>query len=93
MTLVGSEGGEMARGREELLAFLRRVLPAAGGYSWEWENMIIDGTDAVAWVFAEGHARAGAGPGVKRIPYRVSVVLEKRAGHWKWRLFHGSEPA
>ena len=91
VTLIGSEGGETARGREEIGALLGRVLPAAGGYSWEWEEMIVDGTDSVAWVFAEGYARAGSGAG--RIPYRASVVLEQQAGQWKWRLFHGSEPA
>ncbi len=92
VTLVGSESGEIARGREELRAFLDRVLAAAGGYSWEWENMIFDGTDSVAWVFAEGYAQAGAGPNAVRVPYRATVVLEQRAGQWKWRLFHGSEP-
>jgi len=93
VTLVGSEPGEMARGRAELEKFSRRILPASGGYSWEWEQMIVDGAGPVAWVFAEGHAQVGTGADAKRVPYRVSVVLERRDGEWKWRLFHGSEPA
>ena len=91
--LVGSEAGEMARGRDAMEAFLRRVLRAAGGYSWAWDWRTVSHAGSVAWIFAEGTARAGGGPEAVSIPYRVSIVLEMQGDIWRWRLFHGSEPA
>ncbi len=92
VTLVGSGADEMARGREQLRDFLQHVLADAGGISWEWDDMIIDGTGSAAWVLAEGNVHVGSGTDTPRIPYRLSLVLENTDTGWKFRLFHGAEP-
>lgn len=35
----------------------------------------------------------GANAGrVSKRPYRFSIAMVKKAGHWKWELFHGAVP-
>ena len=46
----------------------------------------------VAWLYAEGHVVISRDASEHRSPYRLTGVLERRAGTWRWRLFHGSEP-
>ena len=47
----------------------------------------------VAWLFASGEVVVTDHGADTRVPYRLTGVLERRNGAWKWRQFHGSEPA
>lgn len=86
--LVGSESGEIARGREQLRTHIARIfaLPDALAFSWREVEVAVHGP--IAWLHAEGEALLGE----QRRPYRLTGVFELQAGVWKWKLFHGSEP-
>ena len=90
--LVGSEEREIARGRgeiESLIAWLF-ALPERLRWDWRHRDVCVDGD--IAWVFADGKIVIASGDEEKRIPYRLSGVLQRTSGRWRWRQFHGSEP-
>jgi ketosteroid isomerase-like protein len=88
-TLIGSSLGEIARGPQELRGFLEELFANPGTISWEWDDVSVSCAGEVAWLWLEG---ALVLDGVSARAYRISGVLERRAGRWLWALFHGSEP-
>jgi ketosteroid isomerase-like protein len=90
--LVGSEPGEIARGRAAIAALFAGIFKSGRSVWWEWDSVEAKRSAASIWLFAEGDAvLAGAGR-EDRLPYRLSGVLVERQGAWSWQLFHGSEP-
>jgi len=90
--LVGSEVGEVADTRAGLAAFLEKIYAQPMRVRWEWKTQRVASAGDVAWIFAEGELLAQASKDTIRRPYRMSGVLERHDGRWRWRLFHGSEP-
>ncbi len=91
--LLGSEAGEVAMGRGELLRFFTRIYSRPVRYSWVWRRRTVSCIGDIAWVFAEGEIVVRGVEGEKRGPFRLTGVLEKREGRWLLAQFHGSEPA
>jgi uncharacterized membrane protein/ketosteroid isomerase-like protein len=91
--LLGSEAGEVAIGRDQLAAFFDRLFALPVQLSWEWKERRISSEGDVAWVFADGSVVLTSPSGEMRAPYRMTGVLQRTAGQWRWRQFHGSEPA
>jgi ketosteroid isomerase-like protein len=89
-TLIGSSAGEVASGPIELRAFLEELFASGPAYSWEWQDVNVSASGDVAWLNTEGRLVVD---GVAGQPYRITGVLERRAGRWVWMLFHGSEPS
>lgn len=90
--LVGSDAGEVARGPTELAAFFRRIFDRVETFGWQWERIDVHGVGLVAWLYAEGHVVVRGSTEV-RLPYRLTAVFERIGDTWKWRHFHGAEPA
>jgi ketosteroid isomerase-like protein len=90
--LIGSESGEIARGKQELEAFFTRIFAREASYSWEWEGIEVSQAGDLAWLFADGWAVLSTADGQRRAPYRITGVLERHGERWLWRQFHGSEP-
>jgi len=88
-TILGSSIGEIARGPIEMRPFLERLFAGPQTIAWEWDDVSISARDDVAWLWLEG---ALVLDGRSDRAYRISGVLERRAGRWLWSLFHGSEP-
>jgi ketosteroid isomerase-like protein len=88
-TVVGSSMGEVARGPLELRALFERLFDGPA-VRWEWDVVQTSCAGDVAWLVAEA-ALVVEGAGAR--PYRITGVLERRAGRWLWTLFHGSEPS
>jgi ketosteroid isomerase-like protein len=88
--IIGSSGGEIARGPIEMRPFLEQVFARPEAVSWEWDDVNVSASGDVAWLWLEG---AYTLDGVSQAPYRISGVLERRQGRWLWTLFHGSEPS
>lgn len=86
--LVGSEAGEIAKGRRQLEAFFVRVFAREDAFSWVWDRVEVSDVGDVAWFLAEGHVVIGS----HAAPYRVSGVLRRVGGRWLWSQYHGSEP-
>lgn len=90
--LVGSESGEIAKGRQHLEAFFARIFAREVTFSWEWERIEASQAGDLAWFFAEGWVVLSSLQGQRKSPYRVSGVLERHGERWLWRQYHGSEP-
>jgi hypothetical protein len=90
--LVGSEDGEIARGRGEIGALIAGLFDLPVRLRWEWHRRDVSVARDIAWVFADGEAVVASEGEEKRRPYRLSGVLQRISGHWRWRQFHGSEP-
>jgi ketosteroid isomerase-like protein len=91
--LVGSEIGEVARGRDGLETHFRKIYERTETLAFDWREVEVSVHGHVAWLHAEGHAVVRGAAGEQRRAYRLTGVLELHHGQWKWRLFHGSEPA
>jgi len=91
--LVGSESGEVARGREGIRRSLEELFERPEAYSFVWKSPDVSVAGELAWVFAEGSVLIlGDDGATDRLPYRMSGVLELVAGRWLWRMLVGSEP-
>lgn len=91
--LVGSLPDDRARGHHELEAHFRKYFEQAETITYAWREVEVSVRGAVAWLHAEGEVVRHGPDGDRRKPYRLTGVLEQHGGKWKWRLFHGSEPA
>jgi ketosteroid isomerase-like protein len=90
--LVGSESGEVARGRLELQAFFARIFARGVTFSWEWDRIDVSHAGDLAWFFAEGQTVLSTAKSQRRTPYRIAGVLDRHGQQWLWRQYHGSEP-
>lgn len=90
--LVGSETGEIARGREQLRTHFAKIFARSETLAFAWRHVEVSVHGTTAWLHAEGEAVLKGEGGETRRPYRLTAVFELQNGRWKWRLFHGSEP-
>jgi hypothetical protein len=91
--LIGSEANEVAIGRDQLDPFFEKLFALPVKVSWEWKETRVTSLGDVAWVYADGEVVQTADGKDTRAPYRLTGVLGRTGGAWKWRLFHGSEPS
>lgn len=91
--LVGSEIGEVAESREQLLALFEKLFARAVRYAFAFEKFDVNREGNIAWLFAEGDLLADNGKQVDRFPYRLTAIFRMEEGNWRWRLFSGAEPA
>ncbi len=92
--LVGSDKGEICRGRAEAEKWVGGLL-AHNRFGWTMEQVDIDVMGNTAWAFVDGKMvvkNAETGEVRFSTPYRYSAVLVRRGDGWAWRLFHGSIP-
>lgn len=90
--LIGSEEGEVASTRAEMMRLLTNVFTLPVRVRWEWDEIIADASGDVAWVYAQGRVAMAGDTGVERKPYRMTGVLRRSRKRWHWCVFHGSEP-
>ena len=90
--LVGSDSGEVFKGKEQIRGWLSQLYSVAG-FSWEMDRIDIDYNENTAWVFVEGRMVVEFKNGkMKKPPYRFTGIMVKKGNEWKWRLFNGSNP-
>lgn len=90
--LVGSEVGEVARGRAGVAAHLKTLFDRPQTIAFAWREVEVSVHGHVAFLHAEGEVVVRGDDGETRRPYRLTGVLVLQGGLWKWRLYHGSEP-
>ena len=90
--VIGSEIRDLAEGREELEAHIRYYFGLPVRLVWQWRRREVSSVGNVAWLFAEGELVFRGENSETRVPYRLTGVLERRDGGWRWRHFHGAEP-
>ncbi|WP_297697007.1 nuclear transport factor 2 family protein [Phenylobacterium sp.] len=91
--LISSQSGEIARGPSEIGAYIDRLYAQPEAVSWAWRRVEVSVRGEIAWVIADGEIVFHGDEGDRRAPYRLTGVLEHRLDRWRWRLFHGSQPA
>lgn len=92
--LVGSDDGEVARGRDEIGALMEDLFALPVRLRWDWKTRDVGFAGDIAWVFADCDVVIAGSGGETRKPYRITGVLQRAAdGCWRWRQFHGSQPA
>ncbi len=90
--LIGSDNGEINKGKDEIKKWLSQIF-GFGGFSWEMNRVDIDSNGKTAWVFMDGKMIVDFHKGGQKVtPYRFAGILVKKKGAWKWRLFDGSIP-
>jgi hypothetical protein len=92
-SLYGSERGEKAETRDELVALFKNLFSKPYRVSWAWEKKALNRHGDLAWVCAESQVEVTHSDRVERMPYRLLCIFQKVGEGWKWRLFSGSEPA
>lgn len=90
--LVGSDAGEIWRGRRELESFFVRIFARDTTYSWEWDGIDVFRAGDIAWFFAEAQIVLMTDNEQRKTSYRTSGVLERHGERWLWKQYHGSEP-
>lgn len=88
VTLWGSDEPERAVGRDAIGALLEPIVAAPTPTRFEWDERRVHVEGDAAWVHARGRASARGGT----IPYRVTTILVRRDGRWRWHAHSGSSP-
>ena len=91
--LVGSDDGEVFKGRAAVRACFGDLMQLPFTFSFETPEPIISIIGDTAWMSVEAvmiHTPAEGKPG--RMSYRISLCLVRSADSWLWQLFHGSIP-
>jgi SnoaL-like domain len=89
-TVVGSEEGESAHGREAVEAFFSRIYALPQSFRFEFPQRLWTVHGEVAWLVADGTVIEPAEEAAK--PYRLTAVLIRDEGTWRLSLWSGSEP-
>ncbi|MGL6278043.1 MAG: nuclear transport factor 2 family protein [Gaiella sp.] len=94
VVFIGSGEGEEAVGRDAIGPMFAALAPHLDGltFSLEWESVDIDVLGEVALVSARGSAQLVTPGRDRAIRYRLTGVLVRTTGGWRWRIHHGSEP-
>lgn len=90
--LVGSEPGEIARGRTAIGALLGAIHAKDYVVWWDLPQLDAGGAGGAVWFFAEGEVVLVQTAGTQRLAYRIAGVLVETEAGWRWAQFHGSEP-
>lgn len=91
--LIGSEDGEDAATRDELVALFGALFAKPFRVSWTWQDLTLVRHDDMAWACARAQLEIAYPERVERKPYRLVGIFQCVHGTFRWRLFSGSEPA
>jgi uncharacterized protein (TIGR02246 family) len=94
---VGSDAGEVFRGREAVSRFMEKLFGLPFVFSFDLQDVTLRQDGDFAWAFVGGSMIRSGDQGssagkVARSPYRFSISMARREGQWRWQLFHGSVP-
>lgn len=93
IVLIGSDVGEVFKGRAAVAGFLKQLFALPFLFSFDMPEMTIRRDANMAWVFVDGAmVHAGADGATRRMPYRFAIVMVKRGSAWRWQLFNGAVP-
>jgi uncharacterized protein (TIGR02246 family) len=94
VVFIGSGEGEEAVGRDAIGPMFRALAPQLEGmtFSLAWESVEVNVVGDVALVYARGPATLVTSRRRDSFEYRLTGVLLRDGGRWRWRVHHGSEP-
>ncbi len=94
IVFVGSGEGEQAVGRAAVIDMAQALAAQAADVEFTVTDSTLDVNvyGEVAVIASFGTAELRSLRGNRRGPYRLTGILVKEGGSWKWRIHHGSEP-
>ncbi len=94
VVFIGSGAGEEAVGRDKIGPMFDALAPHLEDleFSVAWESVDVEIHGDVALMHAVGSATLITARRNDVLRYRMTGVLVRDGGHWRWRVFHGSEP-
>ena len=92
IVFIGSEAGETATGPTQLRTLLEALFARPETYQWRWGQLHVRVIGQVAWLTTEATLRV-QGRERLELPYRITLVLQRRGNAWLIIHYHGSEPA
>lgn len=90
-TFIGSEPDETAAGPTQLRNLLEALFARPETYHWRWGKLHINTTGQTAWVVTHAILLV-EGPEPLELPYRMTVLFQRRGTTWLIVHYHGSEP-
>jgi hypothetical protein len=92
-TYAGSEVGEIATGRQQLVELFSHLFARPERYRFEFHDIRAASSGSTLWILADGHGHESVAHGEdETFPYRVSGLLVQEFGAWRWVLLSGAEP-
>jgi len=93
VSILGSASGEEFIGPDAVRACLAALTSRPTAHGWRWVDRQVSVVGDVAWVLADAPWQTVHADGaVTERPYRVTGVLVRADGTWRWCQYHGSEP-
>ena len=89
---LGSEAEEIAAGPTQLRNLLEALFARSEIYHWRWGQLHINIASQTAWLVTQAILFV-EGPQPLELPYRMTLVLQRRGTTWLIVHYHGSEPA
>ena len=91
--MSGSDLAELAIGKDAIAALHHDVASNPFTLTFTWGTRMVHSEGDVAWVNAGGSLLIEYEDRVPTtMPYRMTAVLVRREGIWRWHTFNGSEP-
>jgi hypothetical protein len=90
VALFGSEMADTAIGPEAIRAHFATLYAQPFRVLFELQPGKVSSQSNMAWLTADGTYRLSTDD--QRMPYRLTVLMVRRADRWLWQLFAGSEP-
>lgn len=93
VTYAGSERGERATGPTELRRMLSDLLARPQTYTFDFPAVTFSEHSGLVWLLADGDCTETSADGVTdTFAYRLTGVLARETGRWRWLVLVGSEP-
>ena len=92
VVMWGSGADEHAVGPAAVAELHRAIAARPDTLVFHWRERHVRVEGDVGWVNAAGEVVAPGGDGEQRVPYRLTAVLVRRQGSWRWHTFSGSVP-
>jgi len=92
-TMYGSEQGERAESRDDLVALFSGLFAKPYRIAFKWQAPTVSRHADLIWACAFSTLEIVHPGHVQVLPYRLVCILQHVDGDWRWRLFDGSEPA
>ena len=93
VSILGSASGEEFVGPDAVGACRAALTSRPTSHGWRWADRRVSVVDDVAWFIADAPWLTVQPDGaVSERPYRVTGVLVRADGRWRWTHYHGSEP-
>jgi ketosteroid isomerase-like protein len=93
VAMVGSADFEVFLNAEGVDAYFALVRDHNVTASWAWKERRVWASGDIAWAYADSDFTYTLDGTEQTLPYRLTMVCQRRDGEWRIVLFHGSEPA